>query len=267
MSKKVLSRFAVMAMGSTAFYLGPKLAADAKIDLTPIFDGVSAKNFKEKKPAIVTALKAGVTLAKDASLDDVTTFLDKLEACEVTEGADADPNSGLPMTKEAMAAKSATDAKAARDEFLKGKLSAEDKAAYDAMFGEKEEEPEAKDEFPPKKEDEEEKVDKKAMDAAIKSAVEITRKQLAGAAEAREFVVPWAGKLPLALDSADEIYKAALQTLDVKVDGVHPSAFKAILEAQPKPGARTSVIAQDSIPDATGFQKRWGETTDRIGHA
>lgn len=273
MSKKVLSRFAVMAMGSTAFYLGPKLAADAKIDLTPIFDGVSAKNFKEKKPAIVTALKAGVKLAQDASLDDVTTFLDKLESCEVAEGADADPSSGLPMTKEAMAAQSAKDAKAARDEFLKGKLSAKDKAAYDAMFGEKEEaeekkdEESAKDEFPEKKDDD--KVDKKAMDTAIAAAVTHTRKQMTAANEAREIVAPWAGKLPIALDSADDIYKAALDTLGVKVDGVHPSAFKAILEAQPKPGDRTKVIAQDAaeLGNASGFQGRWGDQVKHIGNA
>ena len=48
---------------------------------------------------------------------------------------------------------------------------------------------------------------------------------------AREAVRPIVGKVALALDSADSVYKFALDTLGINTEGVHPSAYKAVLEA------------------------------------
>src|SRR6185437_1181126 len=103
----------------------------------------------------------------------------------------------------------------------------------------------AKDNDPEKKP---EMVEKKAMDAAI-SAVKADAKKLAQDAVAEErknqqairsaltFVQPWVGNLTGAFDSADGVYAETLSMLGRKVDGIHPSAYKALLEAQPQPGA------------------------------
>ena len=83
-----------------------------------------------------------------------------------------------------------------------------------------------------------------AMDAAMKEAVKQAAKdaetaairRMRAVAEAETFVQPWVGRLALAQDSAEGVYRAALDTMGVNVSAIHPSAFRAILEAQPKPG-------------------------------
>ena len=57
-------------------------------------------------------------------------------------------------------------------------------------------------------------------------------------------------------DSAEGVYKAALEVMGVKTEGIHASAYKAILEAQPKPGAAKPRIASDSARPQ-GFADRF----------
>lgn len=282
MSKQstVLSRKAVLMMGATVGYLTPKLALDAKpFDISPLFVGVSAKNFKDKKPAILAGIKKLATpaLAKDANLEDMHKFMDRLdEMDEPKEGADADPNSGLPMSAEEMAKK-------AKDEepwekvksVMKAKgASDEDIDAYDAMMkaGDK-----AKDESPEEKEkrekeeraaadkaardaaeaekdkDKPEMVKKEAMDAAL---VE-TRKQATADAlrianeirAAEREVRPYVGELSIAFDSVHGVYQAALKNLNVDAVGITDmKALRGMLKAQPLPGAkrRDEPLAQDA---------------------
>ena len=88
-----------------------------------------------------------------------------------------------------------------------------------------------------------EMVSKKAMDAAIAAAVAGTEKKATQAALklandiaiARETVEDYVGKLSptVAFDSAEQVYEKALAMKGVKTEGIHPSAFKAVLEAQP----------------------------------
>ena len=97
-------------------------------------------------------------------------------------------------------------------------------------------------------------VSKPAMDAAIdaarKQAVADGRKLAREINEAEKVVRPYVGEV-VAQDSAEGVYKAALGLLSVKVDGVHPSAYRAILEAQPKPGAgRPAAVAMDAASAA-----------------
>jgi uncharacterized protein len=79
-----------------------------------------------------------------------------------------------------------------------------------------------------------------AMDAAIKVAKDQARKetmaQMRAIAEAEAFVAPWVGKLALAFDSADDVFKAALEAIEYDLTDVPPAAYKHILAAQPKPG-------------------------------
>lgn len=286
MSKKVLSRFGGASAVAMGFYLEPRMAADAKIDLTSIFDGVTKKNFAERKAKIAADIKAKAVLAKDANLDDMHTFIDRLEKADVAEGADEDPSSGQPMSKEDMDKKAkdeseaaekkkADDKKSARDAFLTEKgMKAEDIAALDAMEacdepGEKAEENAGGKEGAGAKKGAEDSVSKAAMDAAIKKTAEDTaitlRNEMREAAEAREFVRPWAGALSMALDSAEAIHRAALDAVGVKHTGFHKDALKPILEAQPKPGEAHRSQANDAVPARTGFDSRWGANAERIG--
>lgn len=86
-------------------------------------------------------------------------------------------------------------------------------------------------------------MDKKAMDAAIKLAVDGALAGQAALHQARKDVEPVIGVV--AYDSAAEVYKAALAKLDIAVDGVHPSAFGAMVKQALK-GSGTPALAQDS---------------------
>lgn len=283
MTKIVLSRKGVYASALLGGFIQPKLAQDAKFDLDTILKDVSSKNFTAKKPSILAAIRSGAKLATDASLEGLEKLIDMVEKHEVTEGADADPDTALPMTKDEMEEKvkkeakdkKAKDRKTARDAFVK-EHGLDEKAceALDAMMDDDDaadEKPEGKDgeiAAPAKKDAEGEDkakdmVSKSAMDAAIKSAVKLATdtavNQVKGIAEAKEFVVPWAGKLALDAKTPEEIHKAALSQLgmsDEDLAGIHPSAYKAVLKAQPLPGARQPIIAQDHVARSEGSSSR-----------
>ena len=76
------------------------------------------------------------------------------------------------------------------------------------------------------------KVNQQAMDAAIQKAKKETKlevtKQLRDIAEAEKAVKPLIGDV-IAQDSAEAVYRLALDHFDVDVEGVHPSAFKAMV--------------------------------------
>lgn len=277
MSKNVLSRKAAMLGGALMAYMTPKLAQDAKLDLGSIVAGVTTQNFKDRKKSIFDALKktSAPMLAQDASIDDVVKLLDAVEAHEVVEDAPAtavtDPNAALPVDdpNKSMDA----DPLAKIKEFLKGKLSDEDMAALEGMLASDEEDEPASFEDEPKrggamdadkdKDKDKDMVTKPAMDAAIKAAKAETVKTQREVRDAERRVRPYIGELAVAMDSADEIYKHALTTLGVKVDGIHPSAFPAILDMQPKPGDKkrdAPVIAMDAS-QAQDFAKRYPETS------
>lgn len=277
---KVLSRKAVSARGAIIAYLMPKLAMDAKVDVTPIFEGVTVKNFAAKKAGIVagvTKLTTGL-LAHDASIADMAKLVDALEKDEVAEGADADPETGepMPMEKIVAAAPEAMDEDEDEDEerekrrreFLTGKLSAEDMKAYDELDvrGEKQSPAVVMDAEPPEK-PEKDMVSKPAMDAAINEAV--TKAKADARAEAKAIraaeiaVEPYVGKLSLAFDSAAEVYSKTFEMLGVDVKGVHESAYPVILKAQKKPGAKpaTPALAMDSKA-ASSFAERFPEASN-----
>ena len=87
-------------------------------------------------------------------------------------------------------------------------------------------------------------MDKPAMDAAIRvaseravaQAIKQTTDRLNARADAERFVRPWIGEVQIAMDTADDVYRLALDTMGVPTKSVHPSAFKAMLGLVPKPG-------------------------------
>ena len=68
------------------------------------------------------------------------------------------------------------------------------------------------------------------VNQAVKAGADLVRKQMRDAGVAREAVRPLVGLVPMAMDSADEIYAFALKHAGVKTEGVHSSAFPALLD-------------------------------------
>ncbi len=198
----------------------------------------------------------------------------------------------------AMADKSAKDAKA-RDEglmgkledLLKEKLSDDEMESLRAKFASDEDETEeerkereakekaaadeeaerqkAADEEAERDEEEKKANDKKAMDAAIEAAVVAERGNQNAIREAERFVRPWVGELAtVAFDSAEAVYKKALEMRGKNVAGVHPSAYRSILEMMPKPGAlkpSTTRVAMDAA-SSKAFADRFPEASAiRVG--
>lgn len=272
---KSLSKKAVMAKGALLAVLKPKMAADAKLDLNAILAGVNGKNWAEKKPVILDAIKS--KMAKDADLADVVELLDKLDG-EQPDDDNVAQDEPDPKCAEVL-------------DMLRGKISDEDLAQIEAKLmapaagqatDEPDDDPAAMDEpsqtanaanADPKNQDNKDEVpmSKAAMDKAIRLACDAVARdteaktiaRLRGISEAEEIVKPYVGKL-VAQDSAEGVYKAALEILKVDVKDVHPSAYKAILVAQPKPGAEVKPrIAQDSAPSADFLEAF--PTADRLG--
>lgn len=78
---------------------------------------------------------------------------------------------------------------------------------------------------------------KTAMDQAVAAAEKRTVERMNAIREAERVVRPWVGDIPIAHDSAAGVFKSALDALGVDLEtGTHPTAYRAILLAQPKPG-------------------------------
>ena len=86
--------------------------------------------------------------------------------------------------------------------------------------------------------------DRKAMDGivrgAVDSALKTERQNQTAIIAAREAIRPWVGSLPVTMsfDSAPDVFKKGLELLHVPTDGMHPTAYEAVLRAQPQPGQR-----------------------------
>ncbi|WP_312990831.1 DUF2213 domain-containing protein [Atlantibacter hermannii] len=97
---------------------------------------------------------------------------------------------------------------------------------------------------------EKDKVDKPAMDAAIRLAADAATKKAAenfrAVREAEQAVRPLIGDV-VAMDSAEDVYRTALEQSGVDINGVHPSAFPSLVKMaiSQKENSRPA-IAQDS---------------------
>lgn len=97
---------------------------------------------------------------------------------------------------------------------------------------------------------EKDKVDKPAMDAAIRLATDAATRKAAenfrAVREAEQAVRPLIGDV-VAMDSADDVYRTALEQAGVDIEGVHPSAFPSMVKmAISQKENQRPVIAQDS---------------------
>ena len=267
LAMKNLSRKAAMAQGALAVYLLPKLAQDQKISVLPLLKDVTQKNFKAKKAGIATGLKKAAEgkLAQDASLDDVVDLLDTLEKMELPDDE--------PKTEDEA---EAVDPMV----WLKSKLSSDDFAEYEkmakpakdaervtAMTKEKTDAGEENTTIPLKDPDKDPAkkdaaITPAAMDAAIqkaaKAATESAIKIQQQIRSAEREVHPYVGNLTVAFDSAEEVYRAALDILKIDNADIHASALPTILKMQPVPGEKkpTHRVAMDG-KSVKGFNERF----------
>ncbi|MEX5413401.1 DUF2213 domain-containing protein [Atlantibacter hermannii] len=106
---------------------------------------------------------------------------------------------------------------------------------------------------------EKDKVDKPAMDAAIRLAADAATKKAAenfrAVREAEQAVRPLIGDV-VAMDSAEDVYRTALEQSGVDITGVHPSAFPSLVKMaiSQKENSRPAPLAQDSA-SISDFEK------------
>lgn len=223
--------------------VGPVLAQDAQIeDLTAIAGSVDSLKTAKDQRAVVAAVKKhyGEKLAQDADLDGVIQLLDALGSGEEVA---LDDDEGLA----ASIAGCTPEVKAKIMALLNGG---------------------AQDEDPPIAKKDDDKVDKPAMDAAIAKVRADTIASMNAIHQALCEVEPHIGVVAIAQDSAENVYKLALDAAKVDLTGVPPSAFKAMVGMLPKAGAQpvTRVtIAQDSAGGATSFGAMFPKATGMKG--
>ena len=105
---------------------------------------------------------------------------------------------------------------------------------------------------------------KAAMDAAIKKAVDATEKatiqRMNAIRVAEKEVAPLIGEV-VAQDSAEAVYKIALDSAKVSTDGVHPSAYRAMVGLLVKQADASNKprVAMDSASTVSDFSKRFPE--------
>ena len=259
MAQKPLSRKAALLQGAALAFLHPKLAQDSRINLAPIFAGITAKNFGEKKKDVAEALvkAASGKLAADASLDleAAEKLLDALQDINPAED-DAEPANPVPgKTDEALDGEGLSDEEEAQYQALlkRRKPVAEDEGETDEEKAAREAREKAD------KEKDKDMVTKPAMDAAIAAASKMAHdaavKTQREIREAEKFVAPWVGEL-IAQDSAVGVLQTAALALKIPDAGkiTDPVALRALISISPKPGENarpaSTIIAQDSAADA-----------------
>lgn len=191
-----------------------------------------------KAKQLAAALKP--FLAQDADLEEVEKAVKKNLELEEEEKEERDDKKDKAMDED-------------KDESKK-----EDKKAEDEESDKKDKKAED--------EDDEDKEDKAAMDAAlIRKAEENVMGRIRQANEARECVHALVGDVSLvAMDSAEDIYRFALDSVGANHKGVHPSALRSMVEftISQKSEARkpSATIGMDSAA-TTSFAKAFPGAT------
>jgi len=247
-----------LAQGFASQFARTKIATDASIDVAPIFEGLTKKNFAGRKPLLVLGMKGSLHgLAKDEDMADVESLVDQIEVAvenlsDAVDDAKGDAPEGEPGAED-----DATNAELIS--FLDGKLSEEDMAKVKEMLDGPDENP-----MPPAQDVATgaknltkglglgkdaaivvpaktvapklpaNLVTKPALDSAIATARAEERENAKALREAEAFVRPFAGNLP-AMDSAEDVYRGACDVLKIPHRGVHASALKTLIEMKTKP--------------------------------
>ncbi|MDE2434728.1 MAG: DUF2213 domain-containing protein [Sphingomonadales bacterium] len=221
---KLKSRTALMISGALQAHIRPLLAKDAKVDIAPALAEVDAK-----------------AMAADGALKKLASKIAKLVKPHLAadKAIDADALSGIIAAVQPLALdEDCIEEKQAADE---DEDEDEDKQAADESDDEDDKDDQAADEDGDDDED-----DKPAMDAAavrkmVRAAETRGAKRQAAIEIAKSEVAPFVGEV-LGHDSAESIYKLALDQAEIDLKGVPTTAYRAMVKMLPKPGG---AIAQD----------------------
>lgn len=261
--KMKLSKTAAVVAGALGAHIRPRLAQDAALgDLTPFLKGVSRKNLKSEQPRIIRAMQNHFKgkLAQDADLEGLK------EVIEVF----ADP-SVAPIGEDEEDDAAAPDALGKDDELmgkiremLGEKLGPDEAARVMAALGEP---PAAKDEPPPTEGTPAKPVTQQAMDAALskaqKAGEQAAVKRMTDIRTAEQECRPILGEI-VAQDSAEAVYKMALDAKGIDLTDTPPSAYRALVKM---------ALAQDQAPQTprmaldAGAQKSFRERFPHIPKA
>ena len=252
----VTSRKALVARGALQAFIAPKLANDAQIDYSKIVRGITAANWVDSRPIILSRVKIATNgkLANDEDLDGMDKVLGMLDKTgeDEKDDEDEDDDEEKKARDKAAADKKAADEKAEKEREAEDKRArdkrARDKKARDAMTEEEREaedkrardeeekrEKDAKDKAAADKrardeEREKEKAeDKKAMDAAIATAKKDWQREQRELLEARDIVTPVIGVV-LAQDSAAAYYELLFDKHNVDLTGITPAGYKTLAQ-------------------------------------
>jgi len=232
---------AVAVRAALSTHLRPLVAADGAIpQLNVILQG-------DKSPA---------QIAKDTK----TMFPDKVDEAALAKVLKlaADEAADLPADPDKAEDEDETEEEKAAREKKEAADKAKDKKARDKAKDEDEEDD--KDDKKAKDAEKDEEDKKAAMDAAIKLATDNAVKAATANAQAirkaeRE-VQPLVGEIA-AMDSAEAVYRFALDSAGIDNQGVHPSALPALIKlAVQNKSAVTPRVAADSAA-ADDFRKRF----------
>lgn len=267
-SMKKASGKTVAVRAALRALIRPVMAADAALDIKALVGTVTGKTIKQDAARIAKAIKAkGIALdddlirseveeaAKDESeeeahRDDVeggekaNKELDKEHPEREGEGEDGeDPEDGYIIDRIVKVLSAAGVPASVIDAVREvGKKPNEDENpeeahAHEVIGGEKAN----------KEEDA-----KRAMDSAIRSAEKRTMERFKALRQAEREVAPVIGEVA-AMDSAEQVYRMALDHMGVDLTGVHPSAYAAMVRALIKAKPAKSTVAQDAALAAGDF--------------
>ncbi|KAK54015.1 DUF2213 domain-containing protein [Bordetella bronchiseptica] len=236
--KMKLSKTAAVVAGALGAHIRPRLAQDAALgDLTPFLKGVSRKNLKSEQPRIIRAMQNHFKgkLAQDADLEDlkevIEVFADPAVA-PIGEDEDDDTVEPKPVAQD-------DELMGKIREMLGEKLGPEEAARVMAALGEP---PAANDEPPHTPDTPPGPVTQQAMDQALakaqKAGEQAAVQRMTAIRTAEQECRPILGEI-VAQDSAEAVYKMALDAKGIDLTDTPPSAYRAMVKM---------ALAQDQAP-------------------
>lgn len=234
--KMKLSKTAAVVAGALGAHIRPRLAQDAALgDLTPFLKGVSRKNLKSEQPRIIRAMQNHFKgkLAQDADLEDLKEVIEVFTDPAVAPiGEDEDDDATPPVAQD-------DELMGKIREMLGEKLGPEEAARVMAALGEP---AAANDEPPPTPGTPPAPVTKQAMDAALakaqKDGEQAAVARMTAIRTAEQECRPILGEI-VAQDSAESVYKMALDAKGIDLTDTPPSAYRALVKM---------ALAQDQAP-------------------
>ena len=238
---------------------------DAALDIKALVGTVTGKTIKQDAARIAKAIKAkGIALDEDLIRSEVEeaakdeseeeSHRDDVEGGEKAnreldkehpdrEGEDDDPEDGYIIDRIVKVLSAAGVPASVIDAVREvGKKPNEDESPEEAH---------AKEVLGGEKANREEDA-KRAMDSAIRSAEKRTMERFKALRQAEREVAPIIGEVA-AMDSAEAVYRMALDQMNVDLSGVHPSAYAAMVRALIKAKPAKSAVAQDAALAAGDF--------------